>query len=64
MQQRVSKGPEPTATQTRTQPSMETKAKNKQRSDQEEGIYLPGENLRPPRSLASSRRPHRNKEAL
>lgn len=42
---------------------MEATTEVEQRSS-EEGLHLPGEDLRPPRPIQSARRPHRDKEAL
>lgn len=47
MQQRVSKGAKPTATQKRTQPALETKAEDYKRSE-EEGVPMPRAHMRPP----------------
>lgn len=64
MQQRVPEGSEFAATPAGTQPAVEAPAKDEQRSGEEEGLHMPGEDLRPPRRVAGPRRPHRDKEAL
>ena len=63
MQQRVPEGSEPSASPEGSQPSMEAEAEVEQGS-KEEGVHLPGEDLRPPRSVEGTRRPHRHQEAL
>lgn len=43
---------------------MEAKAKNKQRSSEEEGLHMPGNNMRSSRRLEGSGRSHWNQEAF
>lgn len=45
LQQGFPKGPELAAAQERAQPAMEAETKNEQRSSEEEGVYMPGEEL-------------------
>lgn len=63
MQQGISEGSEPAATPPRAQPTVETPTEDKQ-GGEEEGVCVPGEELRAPRPGEGARRPHRGEEAL
>lgn len=64
LQQGFSEGPEPAAAPERPQPAVEAAAAGGGEGGEEEGLRVPGEELRPPRPRPRPRRPHRHQEAL
>lgn len=64
LQQGFSAGPEPAAPQKRAQPPVEAEAESQQGPDQEEGVHMPGEELRAPRAGPGPGRPDRDQEAF
>ncbi|URE27015.1 Zinc finger protein [Musa troglodytarum] len=63
MRQRVPEGSKLAAPPPRSQPPMEAEAENQQGAE-EEGVRVPGEELRAPPPVEGARRPHRHQEAL
>lgn len=63
VQQGVPEGAESAAAPAGAQPAVEAAAEEQQ-GGAEEGVPVPGAELRPPRPRPGPRRPHRNQEAL